>query len=176
MEAIGWNHFLVQHCWLDNLLDFTCDFDSGEVCQIAMCAVAGCNPSNLNTTRYDIYMSLDPAGTSVQNMNHWGQMVRDANWCRYEYLTRHENEKHYGQAHPPCYDLSQMAAPIAIFSGGKDKLADPSDVQKTASQLNQTLIKYQTEIDYYEHMDFVWGLDASTVLYPEIISLLRQYE
>ena len=38
-------------------------------------------------------MSLDPAGTSVQNMNHWGQMVRDANWCRYEYLTRHENEK-----------------------------------------------------------------------------------
>ena len=27
-----------------------------------------------------------------------------------------------------------------------------------------------------KYLDFVWGLDASTVLYPEIISLLRQYE
>lgn len=42
LEIIGWNKFLVQHCWMDNLLDLTCDFDSGAVCQVAMCAVAGC--------------------------------------------------------------------------------------------------------------------------------------
>lgn len=47
----------------------------------------------MNSTRYDIYMQLDPAGTSVQNMNHWGQMVRNNDYCYYDYLTRHENEK-----------------------------------------------------------------------------------
>jgi len=176
LELIGWNKFLVQHCWLDNLLDFTCDLDDGIVCQVSMCVVAGCNPSNINTTRYDIYMQLDPAGTSVQNINHWGQMVRDNNFCYYDFLSRHENEKHYGQADPPCYDLSQMTAPVAIFSGGKDKLADPTDVSRLIDELNPNVIKYSTQIGYYEHMDFVWGLDAAIQLYPQVISLLQQYE
>lgn len=51
------------------------------------------DPSNINTTRYDVYMQLDPAGTSVQNMNHWGQMIREDTFCYYRYLTRHENEQ-----------------------------------------------------------------------------------
>lgn len=176
LEAIGWPRFLVQHCWLDNLLDAICDVDNGEICQISMCVLAGCNPSNINATRYDVYMQLDPAGTSVQNMNHWGQMVREDTFCYYRYLTRHENEQKYGSADPPCYDLSQMAAPVAIFSGGKDKLADPTDVAYLLSQLNPSLVKYSTEIDYYEHMDFVWGMDAYQVLYPQILSLFEQYK
>lgn len=45
-----------------------------------------------------------------------------------------------------------MAAPVALFSGGKDKLADPTDVAYLLSQLNPSLVKYSTEIDYYEHM------------------------
>ena len=38
-------------------------------------------------------MSLDPAGTSVQNMNHWGQMIRENTFCRYSYLGPDENRK-----------------------------------------------------------------------------------
>jgi hypothetical protein len=37
-------------------------------------------------------MQLDPAGTSVQNINHWGQMAREDNYCKYDFLTRRENE------------------------------------------------------------------------------------
>jgi hypothetical protein len=66
-----------------------------------------------------------------------------------------------------------MAAPIALFSGEKDKLADPTDVQRTIASLNPDLIVYQSVIPYYEHLDFIWGMDANQVLYPQIISLFE---
>jgi len=175
LEILGWPHFLVSSCLIENFDDFACSFDDAALCQVAMCVLMGCNPSNLNATRYQIYGRLDPAGTSVQNMNHWGQMTRKDNFCHYDYVRRHENEKHYGQAHPPCYDLSQMSAPVALFSGGIDTLADPTDVADTISQLNPDMIVYNTQIPYYDHLDFVWGMDAHTVLYPQILSLLDQY-
>jgi len=135
----------------------------------------GCDPGNWNQSRWDVYGYLDPAGTSVQNMNHWGQGVRKDNFCMYDYLTDHENKQHYGSRNPPCYNLANFAAPVALFSGGNDDLADPTDVQRLISELNPSLIKYQTEISYYEHMDFVWGMDAHTVLYPQIISLFEEF-
>lgn len=54
-----------------------------------------------------------------------------------------------------------MAAPVALFSGGKDKLADPNDVNRLISSLNSTMIKYQTVIDYYEHMGNLFFLFTS---------------
>jgi len=175
LQILGFDSFLVNSCRLNNMLDMFCDIGEGGVCQVAMCAIAGCNPSNINTTRYDVYMRLDPAGTSVQNMNHWGQMVREENYCKYDYGTRHANKKHYGQPHPPCYDLSKMAAPVALFAGGKDKLGDPKDTAKLISELNPSKIAYSVSIPYYEHMDFVWGMDAGYVLYPQVVSLLKAY-
>ena len=51
------------------------------------------DPSNWNNSRWDVYGNLDPAGTSVQNMNHWGQGVRKDNFCMYDYGDGHDNEK-----------------------------------------------------------------------------------
>ena len=45
-----------------------------------------------------------------------------------------------------------MAAPVALFAGGRDKLGDPSDVSRLLAELNPDVIKYSTTIDYYEHM------------------------
>lgn len=45
-----------------------------------------------------------------------------------------------------------MAAPVAIFSGGKDDLADPTDVSRLLSELNPNNIVYSTEISYYSHL------------------------
>lgn len=45
-----------------------------------------------------------------------------------------------------------MAAPVAIFSGGKDDLADPTDVARLISELNPANIVYSTSISYYSHL------------------------
>jgi len=174
LEVLGFNHFLIQSEALDVFIDSTCDL-SYTVCDDVMCAIMGCDPSNWNNSRWDVYGNLDPAGTSVQNMNHWGQGVRKDNFCMYDYGTGHDNEKHYGQRNPPCYNLAEMTAPVALFSGGMDDLADPTDVSRLISELNPNVIVYQNEISYYSHMDFVWGLDAYEVLYPQIISLFNSF-
>lgn len=172
LETLGLDHFLVQSDLLAAFIDATCDIDY-QICDNVMCAIMGCNPGNWNNSRWDVYGNLDPAGTSVQNMNHWGQGVRKDNFCMYDYGTGRQNDKKYGQRNPPCYDLSKMAAPVALFSGGIDALADPSDVSKLKSQLNPDVIVYTADISYYSHMDFVWGLDAYEVLYPQVISLIN---
>jgi len=172
LEVLGFNHFLVQSEVLDVFIDSTCDA-SYKICDDVMCSIMGCDPTNWNNSRWDLYGNLDPAGTSVQNMNHWGQGVRKDNFCYYDYGTGHDNEKHYGQRDPPCYNLAAMTAPVALFSGGMDDLADPTDVSRLISELNPSVIVYQDEISYYSHMDFVWGLDAYTVLYPQIIALFN---
>ena len=83
-----------------------------------------------------------------------------------------------------------MSAPVALFAGGDDDLADPTDVSRLISELNPDMIKYSTSISYYSHLgkliqgvlhfiltsaDFVWGLDAYQVLYPQILSVMQKY-
>jgi len=43
------------------------------------------DPNNLNQSRWDVYMSADPAGTSVQNMVHFQQGVNRDNWCKEDF-------------------------------------------------------------------------------------------
>ena len=49
-----------------------------------------------------------------------------------------------------------MVAPVALFSGGMDDLADPTDVSRLISELNPNVIVYEDEISYYSHMGLIY--------------------
>lgn len=49
----------------------------------------------------------------------------------------------YGTPVPPEYNFSNITAPVALFVGSEDKLADPVDVKKLADKL-VTLDHYET--------------------------------
>ena len=49
-------------------------------------------------------------------------------------------------------DLSKMAAPVALFSGDHDDMADPTDVSHLMSSLNPSMIVYSTTYTDYEHL------------------------
>lgn len=34
---------------------------------------------------------------------------------------------------------------------------------------------FHQHIEHWEHLDFIWGLDATDVMFPSILKLLRQY-
>ena len=64
---------------------------------------------------------------------------------------------------------------MALFSGGHDWLADPKDVAKLLPLLNSTgKLFYHKAINYYNHLDFIWGMDAATVVYDNIIALAEK--
>lgn len=48
-------------------------------------------------------------------------------------------------------------------------LADPEDVKWLLPQLRVTL---DINVDYYEHIDFIWAADASTVIYNKILRII----
>jgi len=148
------------------------------VCQDLLFQIMGKNPTeghNLNISRLEVMMYNFPAGTSVKNIAHWGQIVRVDRFGMYDYGTS-GNLQHYGQATPPDYDLSKIKTPVATFSGGADVLADPTDVEQLEAILseNEILVLSHKE-ETYDHADFIVGLDAHERIYPIVIQLLEKY-
>ena len=64
---------------------------------------------------------------------------------------------------------------MALFTGGQDWLSNPIDVARLLPMLNSTgKLFYHKNIDYYNHLDFIWGIDAATVVYSDIIDLAEE--
>lgn len=169
------------------------DFCTGAppVCVSVLTAIAGFNPANVNASRLPQYVQYSPSGTSVANMAHWAQLVRrgaartaagQAPWFgMYDYgsscvgptgLPRTCNMRMYHSADPPQYNLSGIDVPLAVFSGGLDKLADPADVDLLVVALPRGALAYLQHEPFFEHIDFTWGVTARYRIYPEILRLL----
>ncbi|CAH8624915.1 unnamed protein product [Schistosoma haematobium] len=123
-------------------------------------------------SRLPIYVAHTPAGTSVQNMVHYCQGIVTDRFQKYDYGPT-KNLQIYNQSYPPLYNISQLKIPIIIYYGGHDWLASYNDVHKLIKQINYTIssIHYFPE---YNHLDFVWGLNAGKLLYPLILKQLSK--
>lgn len=43
------------------------------------------------------------------------------------------------------------------------------------SVLQVPQLVFHQHIDHWEHLDFIWGLDAPDILFPNILQLLQKY-
>ncbi|XDV44671.1 hypothetical protein PO909_012915 [Leuciscus waleckii] len=134
--------------------------------------LCGFDEENLNMTRTPVYTTHCPAGTSVQNMVHWAQAVKSSNLMAYDY-GKAGNMAHYNQSTPPLYNVRDMMVPTALWSGGQDTLADPQDVALLLTQIPKLM--YHRNIEHWEHLDFIWGLDAPQEMYSKMIEIMREH-
>uniref|UniRef100_A0A8C4QAP8 Lipase n=1 Tax=Eptatretus burgeri TaxID=7764 RepID=A0A8C4QAP8_EPTBU len=170
----GERDFAPQSACLKWLSAEVCDRVLIELlCENVFFLFSGFNEKNLNTSQIPVYTSHCPAGTSVQNMRHWRQAVLSRKFKTYDYGSAEMNRKHYNQPQPPLYSVKNMKVPIAVWSGGQDWLADPLDVNLLLKQLNNLV--FSKRLADWEHLDFIWGLDAPRRLYSDLIKLLRKY-
>jgi lysosomal acid lipase/cholesteryl ester hydrolase len=163
---------------------------SPPACLSVLTAICGYNERNLNVTRMGKYVGYAPSGTSVKNMAHWAQLVRQSAeftaflFRRYDYGSvcvdrrggpRNCNRRVYGSADPPLYDFERLkGVPVAIFAGAEDKLADPVDVEALVEALGDSVVYRHTEATY-EHLDFTWGENAADKVYKPVLKLLQRY-
>jgi len=165
--------------WFDVLETYFPDIctDFSWACESVIFLVGGCNsirscdPGNMNQTRIPVYSS-HIGGASTQDLVHWLQASRSSVMPLYDWGVQ-QNMVHYNKTIPPTYDVSKVTVPTALFYGGKDGFADMTDVERIIPKLpNLVYTHFEPK---YEHLDFVWGMNAYEEIYNLVVDLINKY-
>ncbi|KIY93101.1 triacylglycerol lipase [Monoraphidium neglectum] len=183
---LGIREFLPSSEILSRLDGSLCRFEP-HLCVNLLAMICGYNDANVDVNRLPVYLNYTPSGTSVQNMAHWCQAMRSSDpgvMSYFDYGTRCTtilgaprdcNQKRYGRLTAPRYDLSRIDTPLALFTGGEDRLADPADVALLLSRLPRgRIVKWHNDADY-EHLDYIWGENAHKRVYAQVLELLEAH-
>ncbi|GAB5578315.1 lipase member K isoform X1 [Prionailurus iriomotensis] len=173
-DLFGVKQFLPQNAVLKWLSTHVCSrVILKELCGNALFVLCGFNERNLNMSRVSVYITHSPAGTSVQNILHWSQVVKYHKFQAFDWGSHAKNYFHYNQTYPPLYNVRDMLVPTAVWSGGQDSLADVNDVSILLPQI--TNLVHNKLIPEWEHLDFIWGLDAPWRLYDDMVKLMSKH-
>ncbi|GAB4848002.1 hypothetical protein Ancab_002662 [Ancistrocladus abbreviatus] len=158
-----------------NLLKSLCNIP-GIDCYDYLTAVTGKNCC-LNSSTFNLFLQSEPQPTSVKNMVHLAQGVRDGILAKYNYGRADYNLEHYGEERPPIYNLSNIPNDMALFLsyGGKDALSDIQDVGTLLDCFkfhDGDKLRVQFIKDY-AHADFIMGTTAKDLVYSAIINFFK---
>ncbi|KAM3183753.1 hypothetical protein ACTXT7_009753 [Hymenolepis weldensis] len=151
-----------------------------SVCENFIFMLAGYDPANTNATRLPVYVAHTPAGTSVQNIVHYCQGMWTDRFEALDFGSPDANFARYNRTTPPPYGLRESALnlPTRVYWGGNDWLATPRNIGQILREMtDNSLVNDVSDVylDDYNHLDFVWGLDAARRIYPDIIDFFKRH-
>ena len=114
------------------------------------------------------------AGTSTNTVVHYAQEINSKKFTHFDFGTDGNIDK-YGQEEPPEFLIENIKVPVASYWSLNDWLAQPQDVLRFLSKLPNNYATYQVPFELWNHLDYLWGIDAKTILYPEIIKNMDAY-
>lgn len=149
-----------------------CNEARSKICYDVVCLSFGClAPTNYLPQSSDNIFGYYPQPSSDQNNLHWDQFVGPLTY--FDFGNASLNVLHYGSATPPVYNVSAFAVDLALLYGSDDPTA-ASLTNGGRALLPQDRIVYERNFTGYGHADFVWGIDASQTVYPEVLQLFEQ--
>eukprot|EP01083_Nonionella_stella_P128076 387981_1 len=158
-EFLGTHEFLPHYALFRILNPMLC-VEEPKLCKTALFLIADFQPQNYDMSRVPVYVSHYTAGTSVQNMAHWAESVRRDG---FHFFGPHASEIPVGQLPFP---------PTVVFSGGKDSLATPADVEWSTNLISNN-VRASHFLPEYDHLAFVWGNEANSLIYEKILDELE---
>jgi pimeloyl-ACP methyl ester carboxylesterase len=175
-DILGYNEFFSKNWLFRYLGDIMCAIThiSKAFCGNLIFTLIGFDKKNLNLDRLPVYTAHTPAGTSVRNMVHFIQMIKNGRFEMYNF-GEEENLRRYNQTTPPQYDVSLMKVPVHLYTGTNDWLADPYDFS-TSLLPKLPNIARRKNIDAYNHLDFTWGLDAHELVYKDVMQSMKDLD
>nr|CDS18717.1 lysosomal acid lipase:cholesteryl ester [Echinococcus granulosus] len=89
-----------------------------------------------------------------------------------------ENMVKYNRTTPPPYGLDAVGLPVTVYWSGQDWLAPPRDISRILTELSRGRDAQMRDVYLpdYNHLDFVWGVDAASHIYRDIIHFFRQHQ
>jgi lysosomal acid lipase/cholesteryl ester hydrolase len=107
--------------------------------------------------------------TSVKVVAHWFQIQQAGRFQMYD-DAQHTRGAGYRPYRTPKYQLSNIKCPVALFYGGADTLPN---FKSLLDELDPVYVRREPEL---EHLCFMWGREAHTTIFPDVVRLLRQYD
>jgi pimeloyl-ACP methyl ester carboxylesterase len=189
-QTFGINEFSSKSSFIQEIIGgFACTI-AEKLCNNAISLVAGPSVST-NTSRIPVYISQTPAGTSVKNMPHYAQSIRDNTFASYDYgcecergsdiddcrESKCENKKVYGSLDPPAFPLGKMVYPrTGFYIGSQDTIATETDIQQLRDALPSGTVVHELAVEEYSHLDLTWAYNANEKMYRDLIEQLDKYQ
>ncbi|XP_069681265.1 lipase 3-like [Periplaneta americana] len=174
-ELLGGFEFLPESALAPLIGGLLCNkrVATSSICANVMFLVSGYDSQQLNMSSLPLIMFHSPSGASTKQFYHYGQLVMSGKFREYDYGL--SNFMTYGSLSPPDYDLNKITAPVALLYANNDWLSSVKDVEALASKLPNLVDKYNIPFDKFNHLDFLWAMNASTLVYERVIELFRNY-
>lgn len=99
-------------------------------------------------------------------------MVLSNKYQAYDYGSAAKNTEHYGSPTPPLYSVKDFDIPTYLYWGTEDWLADPDDVAQTLLP-NLPRIVQNNKMEKWNHLDFIWGLEAAKSIYLPVVDIMN---
>ncbi|KAJ8972994.1 hypothetical protein NQ317_002274 [Molorchus minor] len=141
------------------------------ICLVLISAFGG-PTDQIVTSDLSTIVKAYPAGSSLKQLKHFLQSMETDDFRQYDYGLI-GNLLKYKQLISPEYPLENVTVPVAIFNGGNDVLVSPPDIPLLVQRLPNVV--NSTQIDGFNHLDFMIGRDAPSLVYSVVISLMNSY-
>ncbi|KAK9077380.1 hypothetical protein SSX86_005717 [Deinandra increscens subsp. villosa] len=177
MYWLGVHEFAPRGEAVAGLLSVIC-MNPGSDCSDLMTSFTGPNCC-VDSSMTDRFLEHEPQSTSTKNMIHLAQMIRTGTITMYDYGNANDNERHYGQATPPVYDMGSIPKdfPMYLSYGGADELSDVQDVKTLLESVkdhdqDKLVVQYKED---YAHADFVFAVNAKEVVYDPVMTFFNMH-
>ncbi|KAK0080852.1 hypothetical protein PV325_013228 [Microctonus aethiopoides] len=173
---LGVNEFLPQNIFIKYLAKYGCKLNTVEknICENIMFAICGFDETQFNMTLLPVILGHTPAGSSIKNMLHFAQQINSGQFQQYDYGAR-KNLEFYNTTYAPSYNVTKFKVPLALFYADNDWLAAPKDVKTLYGKLRGHITMNRINDPHFNHLDFLWAIDARKLVYNQVLALVNKY-
>lgn len=114
-----------------------------------------------------------PANVATNQLLHLGQNIKSKHFRQYDHGTIGNYFK-YKRSSPPDYDLKKVRIPIAVYYAESDPFINGhSTIPEMTKKLPNLVKTYLVPHKYFNHIDFVWGINATNLVHREILKTMK---
>ncbi|XP_014364550.2 lipase 3 [Papilio machaon] len=128
---------------------------------------------DLPVDRIPVVLSHLPAGGSTRQVQHYAQGVASHDFRKFDHGPE-VNKKVYGHVQPPKYEMTEVRAPVVLYSAASDWLAHPDDVMRLFKELPNAKAHSVVADEQFSHMDFLFSDKAPQAVYESLIYNMKE--
>ncbi|KAH8333106.1 hypothetical protein KR074_005712 [Drosophila pseudoananassae] len=153
-----------------------CSFAFRNTCTYFLFEIMGVDYQQYNSSLTPLFLGHTPAGSSTKSVEHYAQQIHSGGFYKFNYHNVWENRRRHGSDLPTQYNVVSIDCKIALYYGKNDRFTSVKDVQRLRDALPNVVHENLLKSERYNHINFIYGNDVKTVLYDEVIEVMRKVD